>query len=101
MATYLESSSRPVHQKFSVKLAKFAGKLIGALAVGFGLIFLGNQFDGVIKWVFIVVGGALLVGIALFSSALSGEVRRKLGPLPLGRSDQDLSSMPLYQGRNK
>jgi len=33
----------------------------------------------------------------------AGEVRRaadRHGPLPLGRPDQDLASMPLYQGRN-
>jgi len=41
-----------------------------------------------------------LAGLALYANALSAETQRRLGPLPLGRPDQDLASMPLYQGRN-
>jgi hypothetical protein len=103
MAINMDSSVQSVRprEKFSVKLAKFAGKLFAGLAVGFGLIYLGNQFYGIIKWAFIAVGVAVLAGIALYGSALSGEVSRKLGPLPLGKSDRDLTSLPLYQGRDK
>ena len=68
---------------------------------GVGLIILGLQFEGVLTWLFVIAGIVLVAGVALYGSALSGEVRRKWGPLPLGENDKDLKSMPFYQGREK
>ena len=101
MAINMDSSARTTKRpgKFSRSLAKFVGKFVAGAAIGFGLILLGSQFDGVVKWIFIVPGVAVLIGIALYTNAVSAEVRRKLGPLPLGKPDEDLKSMPLYQGR--
>lgn len=85
---------------YAAQATKVVGLLILAAAAGAGLIYLGNQTDGVLRWACFIAGGALLIGGLLYSGALQGEVRRKLGPLPLGKSDRDLNSMPLYQGRN-
>ncbi|MET0863187.1 MAG: hypothetical protein ABWZ98_02520 [Nakamurella sp.] len=93
------SAARP--EKFSLSLLKFAGTILAGAVGGVGLIILGLQFEGILTWVFVIAGIALVAGVALYGSALSGEVRRKWGPLPLGRPDQDLRSMPFYQGRNK
>ena len=85
---------------FGARLGKFAGRLIGIAAVGAALIFVSTMVEGVLHWVTLVLGVAVLIGLALYGQALSAETQRRLGPLPLGRPDEDLASMPLYQGRN-
>jgi membrane-associated phospholipid phosphatase len=105
MATTEKSATTSEERKsrstgFGRRLAKFAGRLIGIALVGAALILLSTVVDGVLHWVTLVLGFVVLAGLALYANALSAETQRRLGPLPLGRPDQDLASMPLYQGRN-
>lgn len=91
---------KPGSAGFGRRLAKFAGRLIGTALVGAALILVSTMVDGVLHWVTLVLGIVVLVGLALYANALSAETQRKLGPLPLGKPNEDLASMPLYQGRN-
>ncbi len=76
----------------------FSAALIAAVAAGWGLVYLGNQVGGVLRWMCFIAGGALLLGVLLYGSALQGEVRRTMGPLPIGTPGKDLES-PRFQGR--
>ena len=84
---------------YARQAVKIVATLIVAALAGVGLIYLGGQSDGALRWILYIAGGALLIGGLLYSGALQGEVRRKLGPLPLGRPDEDLRFMPLHQGK--
>jgi len=100
--THASANHAPARrEKFSVSLLKFCATILAGTVGGVGLIILGLQFEGVITWLLVIAGIVLVAGVALYGSALSGEVRRKLGPLPLGDSDRDLKSMPFYQGKDK
>lgn len=94
-------NEKPVGKRpgYAAQAVKIVATLIAAGLAGAGLIYLGNQIDGVLRWVCFITGGALLIGGLLYGGALQGEVQRKLGPLPIGKSDQNLKSMPLYQGK--
>lgn len=84
---------------YARQAVKVVSTIIAAAAVGIGLLYLGGQADGVLRWILYIAGGALLIGGLLYGGALQGEVRRKLGPLPLGKPNEDLQSLPLYQGK--
>lgn len=88
------AGNRP-EQKFRTKLIKFVARILGLAVVAMGLIFVGSMFTGVLQWMLVGAGLVLMIGLALYGSALSGETRRKLGPLPLGEPDRDLDSLPL------
>jgi len=101
-STHASANQPPARrEKFSVSLLKFSATILAGAVGGVGLIILGLQFEGVLTWLFVIAGIVLVAAVALYGSALSGEVRRKWGPLPLGENDKDLKSMPFYQGREK
>ena len=95
MATTERTADNIPREKFSTKLIKFVARIVGLAAVAMALILLGSTLTGVLRWVLVGTGVVLMIGLALYGSALSGEVRRKLGPLPLGEPDRDLDSLPL------
>ena len=82
-------------EKFGTKLIKFVARIVGIAAVAMALILFGSTLTGVLQWVLVGAGVVLFIGLGLYGSALSGETRRKLGPLPLGEPDRDLDSLPL------
>ncbi len=82
-------------EKFSIALLRFCAKLFGVLILAGLLFWAGSSSSGVLQWVCYGAAGVLMVGLLLFGSALSGEVQRKLGPLPIGEPDKDLDSLPL------
>jgi len=94
------SSQRQQPASFGRRLARFAGRLIGLVLVGVALIVVSTMTEGALHWVTLVLGVAVMLGVALYGNALSAETQRKLGPLPLNRGDEDLASMPFYQGRS-
>ena len=95
MATTERTADNIPREKFSTKLIKFVARIVGLAAVAMALILLGSTLTGVLQWVLVGTGVVLMIGLALYGSALSGEVRRKSGPLPLGEPDRDLDSLPL------
>ena len=82
-------------EKFSTKLIKFVARTVGLAAVALALVAFGSTRTGVLQWVLVGAGVVLFIGLALYGSALSGETRRKLGPLPLGEPGRDLDALPL------
>jgi len=82
-------------EKFSTKLIKFVARTVGLAAVALALVAFGSTRTGVLQWVLVGAGVVLMIGLALYGSALSGETRRKLGPLPLGEPDRDLDALPM------
>ena len=95
MATKERPAESGHREKFRTQLIKFVARILGVAVVAMTLILVGSRFTGVLQWVLVCAGVVLMIGLALYGSALSGEVRRKLGPLPLGEPDRDLDSLPL------
>ena len=95
MATKERPAESSHRKKFRTQLIKFVARILGVAVVAMTLILVGSRFTGVLQWVLVCAGVVLMIGLALYGSALSGEVRRKLGPLPLGEPDRDLDSLPL------
>jgi hypothetical protein len=95
MATTERQADNSPQEKFGTKLIKFVARIVGIAAVAMALILFGSTLTGVLQWVLVGAGVVLFIGLGLYGSALSGETRRKLGPLPLGEPDRDLDSLPL------
>jgi hypothetical protein len=95
MATMERPTENGTQEKFGTKLIKFVARIVGLAAVAMALILFGSMLTGVLQWVLVGAGVVLFIGLGLYGSALSGETRRKLGPLPLGEPDRDLDSLPL------
>ena len=89
MATKERPAESSHREKFRTQLIKFVARILGVAVVAMTLILVGSRFTGVLQWVLVCAGVVLMIGLALYGSALSGEVRRKLGPLPLGEPDRD------------
>ena len=82
-------------EKFSISLLKFCAKLFGVLIMAGLLLWVGSANSGVLQWVCYAAAAVLMVGLLVYGSAMQGEVRRKLGALPIGEPDKDLESLPL------
>jgi hypothetical protein len=95
MATTESPRESSPDEKFSTRLMKFAARTVGLAVVALALVVFGSTRTGFLQWVLVGAGVLLFIGLGLYVSALSGETRRKLGPLPLGEPDRDLDSLPL------
>jgi len=94
MAT-TERPENNAQEKFSTRLVKFIARILAVAALGLALVLYGSTFTGVLQWILVGAGVLLFIGLALYSNSLSGEVQRKLGPLPLMKPDRDLDSLPV------
>ena len=72
------SSQRQQPASFGRRLARFAGRLIGLVLVGVALIVVSTMTEGALHWVTLVLGVAVMLGVALYGNALSAETQRKL-----------------------
>jgi len=83
--TTVGSQQHQTREKFGIRLLKFCGKIFGVLLVGAAFAVAAALSSGVLQWVFGGLAILYLAGLAMFGSASSAQVQRKLGPLPLGR----------------